>query len=364
MQSLTITSPDDFHLHLRDGHVLSTVAPLSAAFFRRALIMPNLVPPVRTLSAALAYRHRILATLPTGNPFNPLMTVYLTDTTTAADIHAAAASPHVVACKLYPAGATTNSDSGVTSLALLAPALSAMQETGLVLCVHGEVPLTSTGAEVDIFDRESLFLSTVLPTILSTYPSLKIVLEHITTAEAASLVSSTPGDRLAASITAHHLLYSRQDLFASARLHPHYFCLPVLKRQSHREALLAAVASDSSQKFFAGTDSAPHRASSKHTAACCAGAFTASCAIELYAEAFDEAAALPKLDAFLSANGAAFYGLSRNTGSLKLVKAPSGAAPVPASIPVLDKDGGDDGDPIIPLRAGQALAWQIVSEIA
>jgi dihydroorotase len=355
---LTIRAPDDFHVHLRDGPVLAAVAPLTAATFARALVMPNLQPPVRTLADAEAYRSRILAALPSGTPFKPLMTLYLTDTTTPEDIRAAAASGFVPAAKLYPAGATTNSALGVTSLDAIADVLSAMQDSGMVLCVHGEVTRDSaTGADVDVFDRETKFVRDVLPGLLATFPTLRVVLEHATTADAVAIVQATPGNRLAATLTAHHLLYSRAALFAGAKIHPHMFCLPVLKRERHRRALLAAAAGDDRGLFFAGTDSAPHVRGAKLCASGCAGIFTAGDAVALYAEAFEEAGAMAKLEAFMSENGARFYGVPLNEGTVALARTVDGggARAVADAIPV--GDGGEDA--VIPLRAGETLPWTV-----
>lgn len=345
---LTFRRPDDFHVHFRDGEMLKVVAPFTARQFARAIVMPNLKPPVRSTSEAAEYRERIMSALPKDSNFTPMMTLYLTDHTTDADIRAAHASGFVKACKLYPAGATTNSAFGVTSMQRIQEPLRAMQEVGMVLCIHGE----STAPDVDIFDKEAEFLKTILPSVLTEYPSLKIVLEHVTTAEAVEIVRSTPGSRLAATITAHHLLYCRQAIFSGAKIHPHMFCLPVLKRESHRQALLAAIAEDSQGKFFAGTDSAPHNESAKICADGCAGIFTGACAVELYAEAFEEAGSLSKLEAFLSENGARFYGLEPNEGSITLRK---GTQTVPAKITV------PGSDPIVPLRGGETISWSVDS---
>lgn len=341
---ITIRRPDDFHVHFRDGEMLKVVAPLTARQFERAIIMPNLKPPVRTVQDASAYRDRILAALPQDESFTPLMTLYLTDHTSPEDIQASHASGFVKACKLYPAGATTNSAFGVTSMEKVSGALSAMEQVGMVLCIHGE----STAPNVDIFDKEAEFVGTILPKVLSDFPNLKIVLEHVTTCEAVEVVKNTPGKRLAATITAHHLLYCREAIFAGAKIHPHMFCLPVLKRETHRQALLAAIADDTDGKFFAGTDSAPHSESSKICAEGCAGIYTGCSAVELYTEAFEAAGALPKLEAFLSENGAKFYGLELNDGTMSICKSPQ---LVPAKIIV------PDSDPIIPLRSGQPVAW-------
>jgi dihydroorotase len=347
---ITIRAPDDFHVHLRDGDMLDTVAPLTAAQFARALVMPNLQPPVRTTADAAAYRARIMATLPADSQFQALMTLYLTDQTSAEDIVEAKTSGFVVACKLYPAGATTNSFLGVTSLESIAPALSAMQDCGMILCVHGEV----TGADVDVFDREPEFVSNVLPSLLATYPTLKIVLEHVTTRQAAEMVMSTLGNRLAATITAHHLLYSRSALFAGAKIHPDMYCLPILKREGHRQALLAAVANDDRGLFFAGTDSAPHARGAKLCASGCAGIFSATSAVELYAEALQEANALCRLEAFLSTNGADFYGLPRNSSTITLVQANPGEERNIVPLAIVGKNCT-----LTPLRAGESLSWSV-----
>lgn len=342
--AITIRRPDDFHVHFRDGEMLKVVAPHTARQFERAIIMPNLKPPVRTVADAAAYRERILAALPDDVSFTPLMTLYLTDHTTPEDIQAAHVSGFVKACKLYPAGATTNSSFGVTSMDKVSDALRAMEQVGMVLCVHGE----STAANVDIFDKEAEFVRTILPKVLSDFPSLKIVLEHVTTAEAVEVVNNTPGKRLAATITAHHLLYCRQAIFAGAKIHPHMFCLPVLKRETHRQALLSAIADNKDGKFFAGTDSAPHPESSKVCAEGCAGIYTGCSAVELYAEAFEEAGALLQLEAFLSENGAKFYSLELNEGTTSLRKT-SHVVPTKIMVP--------GSDPIVPLRSGGPVAW-------
>lgn len=343
---LTIRRPDDFHVHFRDGELLKVVAPLTARQFARAIVMPNLKPPVKTVQDAATYRERIMAALPAGVSFTPIMTLYLTDNTTAEDIEAAYSSGFVKACKLYPAGATTNSAHGVTSVDKIYNVLKAMEQVGMVLCIHGE----STAPETDIFDKEAQFVSDVLPKILEDFPHLKIVLEHVTTSEAVEIVRKTPGSRLAATITAHHLLYCRQAIFAGAKIHPHMFCLPVLKREKHRRALMTAIAEDIEGKFFAGTDSAPHPESSKICAEGCAGIFTGLCAVELYVEAFEEAGALHNLQTFLSENGARFYGLQLNEGTISLLKTPH---VVPSKIPV------SDSQVIVPLRSGEKVKWTV-----
>ena len=309
-QTLTITRPDDWHLHVRDGAAMASVVPHSAAQFARALIMPNLRPPVTTAQQAIAYRDRILAAVPQGVAFEPLMTLYLTDNLPPEEIVRAKAAG-VVALKLYPAGATTNSDAGVTDLRKTYQTLEAMQREGLLLLVHGEV----TDPDVDLFDREAVFLERQLAPLRRDFPELKIVVEHITTREAAHYVRDA-GRFTAATITAHHLLYNRNALFTGG-IRPHYYCLPVLKRELHRQALVEA-ATSGSDRFFLGTDSAPHPAVLKEHAQGCAGCYTALSAIELYAEAFDNAGALDKLEGFASFHGADFYGLPRNTGTLTL----------------------------------------------
>ncbi len=343
MDTLTLTRPDDWHLHLRDGSALRAVAPHSARQFARAIVMPNLRPPVTTTEQALAYQARILDAIPGGGlEFQPLMTLYLTDNTPPAEIARARSSGHIHACKLYPAGATTNSDSGVTDVRKIHPALEAMQAQGLPLLIHGEV----TDPDVDIFDREAVFIERVLNPIVRHFPALKIVLEHITTQDAADYVRAAPAT-VAATITAHHLLYNRNAIFQGG-IRPHYYCLPVLKRERQRQALVkTAISGDS--KFFLGTDSAPHPRSGKETACGCAGCYTAHAALELYAEAFDSVGALDKLEAFASFHGADFYGLPRNAGTVTLRRQPTA---VPVSFPF-------DDDELIPLRAGKMLAWRL-----
>ena len=307
---LTLTRPDDWHLHVRDGDALSTVVPHTAAQFGRAIIMPNLKPPVTTAEQALAYKARIVAAVPQGLAFEPLMTLYLTDNLAPEEI-ARAKAAGVVACKLYPAGATTNSDAGVTDLRKIYPVLEAMQREGLLLLVHGEV----TSPEIDLFDREAVFIDTQLIPLRRDFPELKIVFEHITTKEAAQYVAG--GDRfIGATLTAHHLLYNRNAIFTGG-IRPHYYCLPVLKRETHRQALVGA-ATQGSPRFFLGTDSAPHATHLKEHASGCAGCYTAHAAIELYASAFEAAQALGKLEAFASFHGPDFYGLPRNTEQITL----------------------------------------------
>ncbi|MGO4157972.1 dihydroorotase [Cupriavidus sp. YAF13] len=340
-QTLTITRPDDWHLHLRDGIALAAVLPDTARQFARAIIMPNLKPPVTTVAQAAAYRDRILAALPAGMAFEPLMTLYLTDKTTAEEIVAAKASGFVHGVKLYPAGATTNSDAGVTDLRHCAAALEAMQRVGLPLLVHGEV----TDPAIDIFDREAVFIDKVMTPLRRDFPALKVVFEHITTKDAAEYVRDAEGP-VAATITAHHLLYNRNAIFTGG-IRPHYYCLPVLKRETHREALVAAAVSGS-ERFFLGTDSAPHARGLKEHACGCAGCYTGLHAMELYAEAFEAAGALDKLEAFASFNGPAFYSLPRNSGTLTLVRE---AWELPAELPYGDTT-------LVPLRGGETLHWK------
>ncbi len=342
VQTLSLTRPDDWHLHVRDGDALSTVVSHSAAQFGRAVIMPNLRPPVTTTSAALAYRDRIRAAVPQGVQFEPLMTLYLTDKLASDEIKRAC-DAGVVAVKLYPAGATTNSDAGVTDLRKTYKTLEAMQRTGMLLLVHGEV----TSPEVDIFDREAVFIDTQLIPLRRDFPELKIVFEHITTRDAAQYVQEA--DRFtAATVTAHHLLYNRNAIFAGG-IRPHYYCLPVLKRETHRLALMQAVTCGSS-KFFLGTDSAPHPAQLKEHASGCAGCYTAHAAMEMYAEAFDAAGALDKLEAFASFNGADFYGLPRNTGQITL-KRETWTPPESFAFGQAQ---------LKPLRSGETLPWRMV----
>ncbi|MBI3367162.1 MAG: dihydroorotase [Burkholderiales bacterium] len=339
--SLTLTRPDDWHLHLRDGAAMAAVLPASARQFTRAIVMPNLRPPVTTVAAAQAYRGRILAALPAGLAFEPLMTLYLTDTLGIGEIERAREAG-VVAVKLYPAGATTNSDAGVTDIRKTYPVLEAMQRAGMPLLVHGEV----TDPMVDLFDREAVFIERVMQPLRADLPELKVVFEHITTKEAAWYVAESDGFT-AATITAHHLLYNRNALFMGG-LRPHYYCLPVLKREVHRRALVGAATSGGA-KFFLGTDSAPHPAALKEASVCGAGCYTALSALELYAEAFEAAQALDKLEAFASFNGPDFYGLPRNTGRVTLVKE---SWALPEAVPF--------GDAALkPLRGGETLAWRL-----
>lgn len=340
--SLTITRPDDWHLHLRDGDYLRAVLPDTAKRFARAIVMPNLKPPVTTVARALAYRQRILDALPAQLRFEPLMTLYLTDNTRPEEIIQSKQIDSIKAVKYYPAGATTNSDAGVTDLARCAAVLEAMQETGLPLLVHGEV----TDAAVDIFDRERVFLERELAPLMARYPRLKIVVEHITTREAAQFVMAAPAN-IAATITSHHLLLNRNALFAGG-MRPHNYCLPVLKREVHREALVAAAISGNA-KFFLGTDSAPHARHTKEVDCGCAGCYTAHAGIELYAEAFEAAGALHKLEGFASHFGADFYGLPRNSETITLVKEAWRVS--------MDVAYGDDR--LTPFRAGGEISWTL-----
>jgi len=339
--TLTLTRPDDWHLHLRDAAALQAVLPHTTAQFARAIVMPNLRPPITTTAMAMAYRERILAARPGGSDFQPLMTLYLTDLTPPDEIVRAKAAG-VVALKLYPAGATTNSDAGVTDLRKTYPTLEAMQREGLLLLVHGEV----TDPAIDVFDREAVFIERVMTPLRRDFPALKVVFEHITTREAAQYVRDADA-HTAATITAHHLLYNRNALFIGG-LRPHWYCLPVLKRELHRQALVEAATSGSA-KFFLGTDSAPHAAALKEQSVCGAGCFTAPSALELYAEAFDAVGALDRLEGFASHHGADFYGLSRNTGQITLCRQPM---TLPETLPF--------GDTVIkPLRGGETLPWRL-----
>lgn len=341
--SLSLIRPDDWHVHLRDGDALAAVVPHTAAQFARAVVMPNLKPPVTTTAQALAYKQRIQAALPAGSPFQPLMTLYLTDHTPADEIHRAHDSG-VVAVKLYPAGATTNSSAGVTDLRHTHKTLEAMQRVGMPLLVHGEV----TDPEIDLFDREAVFIDKHLVPLRRDFPQLNIVFEHITTREAAQYVAQA-GAHIAATITAHHLLFNRNALFLGG-VRPHYYCLPVLKREIHRQALLHAAASGS-DRFFLGTDSAPHATHLKEHASGCAGCYTALSALELYAQAFDSVNALDKLEGFASLHGPDFYGLPRNTERVVLKRQ---AWTLPESLPLGEAS-------IKPLCGGETLAWQLQS---
>ena len=342
-QSITITRPDDWHLHLRDGAALASVLPHSARQFGRAIVMPNLKPPITTTAQAAAYRERIMAALPQSMHFEPLMTLYLTDNTPPDEIRRARDSGLVHAVKLYPAGATTNSAAGVTDLSKCYKTLEMMQAVGMPLLVHGEV----TDPAVDIFDREAAFIDRVMQPLRSDMPELKIVFEHITTRDAAQYVSEGKG-AIAATVTAHHLLYNRNEIF-SGGIRPHYYCLPVLKREEHRQALVRAATSGST-KFFLGTDSAPHPKGLKEHACGCAGCYTALHAMELYAEAFDQANALDKLEAFASFNGPAFYGLPRNADTVTLKRE---TWTLPAELPLGDTS-------IVPLNGGESIGWKLV----
>jgi dihydroorotase len=344
METLTLLRPDDWHLHLRDGAQLKDVVAFTARQFGRAIIMPNLKPPVTTTAMALAYRERILAALPENSNFEPLMTLYLTDNTTADEIHTAHASGKVHAVKLYPAGATTNSDAGVTDLVKCDAALAAMAELGMPLCVHGEV----TADTVDIFERENRFIDEVLAPLAEKHPTLKIVFEHITTATAADFVTQSR-DGIAATITPQHLLYNRNAIFKGG-IRPHYYCLPILKTEQDRAALIEA-ATSGNPKFFLGTDSAPHARHAKETACGCAGCFTAHAAIELYAEAFDTVGKLDKLEDFASRFGATFYGLPEHTDTITLRRE---AWTPPSAYPFGDTE-------IVPFRADEHIAWRLVA---
>jgi dihydroorotase len=343
MERLTLKRPDDWHLHLRDGAAMASVLADSARRFARAIVMPNLKPAVRTTEQALAYRERILAALPKGASFEPLMTLYLTDDTPADEISRAKLSGRVHGVKLYPAGATTHSDEGVTRLSRCFHTLERMQETGLPLLVHGE----STDPAIDVFDREQVFIEEVLGPLLERFPRLKVVLEHITTREAAQFVEVT-GPNVAATITAHHLLMNRNALFLGG-IRPHHYCLPVLKRESHREALVEA-ATSGNPKYFLGTDSAPHARDTKEAACGCAGMYTAHAAIELYAAAFEEAGALDKLEGFASIFGAQFYGLPPNRDTITLER---GEWRIPERLAF----GSEE---LVPLRAGETLSWKLI----
>ncbi len=343
MQQLTLTRPDDWHLHLRDDALMASVLPDTARQFARAIVMPNLRPPVTTTAQAVAYRERILKALPAGMKFEPLMTLYLTDITSADEIKKAKASGVVHAVKLYPAGATTNSDAGVTDLRKTYAALEAMQRCGMPLLVHGEV----TTPDIDIFDREAVFIERVMQPLLKDLPELRVVFEHITTSEAAQFVTSAP-DTIAATLTPQHLLYNRNAMLVGG-IRPHFYCLPILKREAHREALVKA-ATGGNKKFFLGTDSAPHAQHTKEGACGCAGCYSAHNAIELYAEAFEAAGALDKLEAFASFHGAEYYGLPRNRETVTLRKEDW---QMPASIRFGEHQ-------LVPLRAGEEMKWKLL----
>ncbi|MBQ4889562.1 dihydroorotase [Shewanella sp. UCD-FRSSP16_17] len=342
MTQITITTPDDWHLHFRDGDMLEETVPATARLFKRAIVMPNLVPPVTDATMVSAYRERILAARPAGSSFEPLMTLFLTNNTTAQDIIDAKAAG-VVAAKLYPAGATTNSDAAVKALDALFPIFEVMAEQGMLLLVHGEV----TESHIDIFDREKVFIDRYMARIVAAMPNLKVVFEHITTKDAAEFVADAPNN-IAATITPQHLLLNRNDLLVGG-VRPHNFCLPVLKRNIHQQALQAAVATGSS-KFFLGTDSAPHEKHRKESACGCAGCYSAWSALELYAQVFDDLGALDKLEGFASLHGADFYGLPRNTGTVTLVKE---SWTVPEQI-ILPND-----NPIVPFFAGETVNWKV-----
>lgn len=341
MQQLTITRPDDWHLHLRDGDALRAVLPHTVRQFARAIVMPNLKPPVRSVVEAAAYRDRILAAIPAGQQFEPLMTLYLTDNTSPEEIRAAQAAQFIKAVKYYPAGATTNSDSGVTDIRKCDRVFEAMQQVDMPLLLHGEV----TDPEVDMFDREKVFIETHLVPLKQRFPNLRVVLEHVTTADAVAFVKAT--DNVAATITPQHLLFNRNILFQGG-LRPHYYCLPILKREPHRQALLQAATSGNA-KFFLGTDSAPHPRDGKESACGCAGCFSALHAIELYAEAFESVGALEKLEAFASFYGPDFYQLPRNTQQITLTKT---TWRIPEEVPFVESG-------LVPLRAGEEMTWQM-----
>lgn len=340
---LNITRPDDWHVHLRDGDFLKRTVPDTAKQFSRAIVMPNLVPAVTTVRQAKLYRDRIMAEVPAGLDFEPLMTLYLTDNTLTSDIKEALDSGNVTACKLYPAGATTNSAEGVTNIKTRYPIFAVMEEYGMPLLLHGEI----TRAEVDIFDRESYFIDEVLMPLCKDFPQMKIVLEHITTKDAVDFVSAAPKN-VAATITAHHLLLNRNAMFAGG-INPHHYCLPILKRSVHQEALINA-ASSGNAKFFLGTDSAPHAIDAKENCHGCAGIYTAHAAIELYAEVFESAKALDKLELFASHNGADFYGLPRNSSKITLVKEERF---VPEKLKFGEKE-------LRPFKAGEIIKWKMV----
>ncbi len=344
MVELVLTRPDDWHLHVRDGDAMHAVLPFTARQFARAIIMPNLVPPVVRTSEALAYRERLLAAVPQGMSFDPLMTLYLTDATPPEEIARACESGKIAGVKLYPAGATTNSESGVTDLRRCDATLAEMERLGLPLLIHGEV----THAHVDIFDREAVFIEEVLQPLMTRFPDLKVVFEHITTSHAVDFVRQS-SRRIAATITAHHLLLNRNHMLVGG-IRPHNYCLPVLKREGHRQALVAA-ATSGDPRFFLGTDSAPHARSAKESACGCAGVFTAPAAIELYAQVFEAAGCLDRLEAFASHHGPDFYGMPRNDDTIMLRRDPW---QVPTSYPYLP------GEPIVPFLAGETLAWRLV----
>jgi len=343
MEQLTMIRPDDWHVHFRDGDALTEIVPHHARRFGRAIVMPNLNPPVVSVEGAKSYRQRIVDAIPDGCDFNPLMTLYLTQMTTPEQIERAKESGFIYGVKLYPAGATTNSDAGVTDIFALIPTLQTMAKIGLPLLIHAEV----TDPTVDVFDRERVFLETIVKPLLHKIPELKVVLEHVTTAEMADFVIEA-GDRVGATLTPQHLLYNRSDIFRGG-IHPHLYCLPILKREHHRERLCEIVASGH-QRFFLGTDSAPHSQNAKESACGCAGIFSAPCAIEIYAEIFESLNALDRLEAFASYHGPDFYGLPRNNRQITLIKKPW---TMPKSYPM------DSNDQLIPLKANERLHWQL-----
>jgi len=345
MNQITLAKPDDWHLHLRDGGTMSSVVGMTARQMGRAIVMPNLSSPIKTVKEAIAYREEIVRALPNGSRFNPLMTLYLTDNTTKKNIIDASSEKHVYAAKLYPAGSTTNSDNGVSSLANVHPAIEQMQKEGLPLLVHGEVVQT----DIDIFDRERVFIETVLSPLVENFPELKIVLEHITTKDAVDFVLKSK-DNVAATITPHHLLANRNHMLVGG-IRPHYYCLPVLKRHSPHQESLVAAATSGSPKFFLGTDSAPHEKSQKESACGCAGVFSAHAAIELYAEAFERANKIERLEGFASHFGADFYGLPRNTETITLEKSDW---KVPGSYSFSESE-------VIPFFAGEKLSWRMLT---
>lgn len=346
LKTITFLQPDDWHCHFRDGAQLNLTVAHSAMRFARAIAMPNLEQPILNTAQALAYKKRLLAALPANTSFTPFMTLYLTDNTTPAMIEEAVSDPSILACKLYPAHATTNAAFGVTDLSRLKPVFEAMQSLGMPLLLHGEV----TDHQIDPFDRERYFLNNVLTRMLHAYPALRIVLEHITTQEAVRMVQSGPAS-LAATITPHHLLYNRNALFEKG-IRPHYYCLPILKREKHQLALIEA-ATSGNPKFFLGTDSAPHSIQQKENTCGCAGIYSAHAAIELYAEAFDKAKALDKLPAFASHFGADFYGLPRNTKQITLIQEAW-------EVPLTMKYGKDE---LVPLRAGELIQWKLKNHV-
>ncbi len=345
MDKISLPKPDDWHLHLRDGQILESVIPATTRCFHRAIVMPNLIPPITTVDQALEYRHHIIEACPGDCGFDPLMTLYLTDLTTPDEVRRAAAEPHLHGVKLYPAGATTNSESGVTSLPDLMPTLEAMAETGLPLLVHGEV----TDADIAVFDREAVFIEHVLEPLIEALPALKVVFEHVTTSQAVEFVKSAPAN-VAATVTAHHLLLNRNAMFKGG-IRPHHYCLPVLKREQHRQALIAAAISGNS-KFFLGTDSAPHPRSAKESACGCAGMYSAPVALEVYAQVFEDNGALDKLENFASRYGPRFYGLPVNSQNITLLRKDW---QVPDTIQAGDEE-------LVPLCAGETLSWRVQEE--